>query len=123
MLWGVQQVEDCRHHHPDLIDKTRWWITAFPKVAVSAAHLGSLASELEQALERTELGEQRFTAERLTLASHFFAVHACRRALQGDYPDEPAQFALRDLARLTALVKGVDGAVPFCVGLARQLDL
>jgi hypothetical protein len=86
--------------------------------------VGELSADLERAIRRvTARPGEEFSAGRLALSACYFGLHAARRAADGERPDNQAELAVRDAARLAALVQGPEGAVRFCMGLARQIGM
>jgi hypothetical protein len=78
---------------------------------------------LHRLISATDSGGKEFAARRLSLSAFFFALHTLRRAQEGGDVEDNARLVTRDVARLAGLVRGVAGAVPYCVGLARTLGM
>jgi hypothetical protein len=89
----------------------------------ASATVERLSRGLVTEIERVEDPSPEFDARRLALSSHYFALHALRQESAGDNPTENAHNAVRDVARLAGLVKGVPGAIPYCVELARKIGM
>jgi hypothetical protein len=82
-----------------------------------------LSTGLSRDVSLVEAAGPEFTPRRLALTVHYFALHTLRRTLKGQNAADNAALVARDAARLAGLVRGVAGAVPYCVGLARQLGM
>jgi hypothetical protein len=122
--WAARQATD---HHPasrNAAAKAMAVIDACLAGRRRPDSVASVSTELERAIRRVvpRHGEE-FSPGRLALSACYFALHAARRAAEGERPDDQAELAVRDAARLAALVKGTEGAVRFCMELARQIGM
>ncbi len=85
--------------------------------------LDRLTAGLETAIDRVPPANGEFTAGRLALHAHYFALCALLRHRRGEEPTDNACRVTRDVARLIGMVEGVAGAIPYCLGLARKVGL
>jgi hypothetical protein len=83
-----------------------------------------LSAGLDRAIALADGARKDFAEGRLALSSFYFALHTLRRVRKGQGDAEGnACLVTRDVARLAGLVRGTAGAVPYCVGLARNLGM
>lgn len=68
-------------------------------------------------------GNRPYSQEKLLHSVFFFALHTARRAARRESTEENASRTCRDAGRLAAVSAGLDGAVPFCLELARMMRL
>jgi hypothetical protein len=95
--------------------------------------LDGLSTRLERAIRRVRLEEgQTFCAGRLALSALYFALHGlrqmvtpaeARKRIPKELQVDNNSLACRDGARLATLVKGLNGAVAFCLDLAAELGM
>jgi hypothetical protein len=89
-----------------------------------AADFVATSARIERALGRIEMPEKElFHPAALALNTVFFALHALRQVCVETCPEDNGGRACRDAARLAALQQGLDGAVRFCLDLAKVLHL
>lgn len=86
-------------------------------------NIGTLSHHLERAIERLANTRVDYDRTNLALMAFFFGLHAGRRALEEQWPEENAALACLHTGRLASLVEGVKGGTRFCLDLAKVVGL
>jgi hypothetical protein len=122
--WSLERLPALVRGLPKLADETFAALDEYlGGKPCPGATIDKLGNALAVAAEQVNGGGGEFVPGRLALDAHYYALHTLRRDQCGDDPTVNACRVTREVARLVGMVEGVGGAIPYCLGLARQLGL